>query len=171
MLYNPSVAKNGDVYFSAHREDFGAAYQIYFARRTGDSYSAPERLDLGDIKHNRMDPSIDPDGRFLVYAGNEGDSLDSADIYIVFRKPDGSWGKPKHLPGEVNSRSLENAPALGRGFGEPDVSSSRRNKVKFSKPRDNFASLQKRLQPPRNDSRNIWLFEISDVLHARAIAR
>jgi hypothetical protein len=163
------VAANGDIYFSAHRDDSGAAYQIYVARRTAGGYAAPQRLDLGDIAHNRMDPGVDPQQRFLVYAGNEGDALGSADIYIAFRRLDGSWGKPVHLGGGVNSRWLENAPSLGRGFGELYVSSSRRDEVQFPKSRDTYASLQKTLHAPLNGSRNLWRFDISDVLRAHGI--
>jgi hypothetical protein len=167
MIYNPTVAANGDIYFSAHRADSGKAYQIYVARDHGRA--APERLPLGDVAHNRMDPAVDPQGRFLLYAGNEGDALGSADIYIVFRQPDGSWGKPEHLGGDVNSRVLENAPSLGPAFGELYVSSARRDEVHFPKPRDDAAALQQRLQSPLNGSRNLWRFDIADVLRAHGI--
>ncbi|MHB1058496.1 MAG: TolB family protein [Rhodanobacter sp.] len=169
MIYNPTVAANGDIYFSAHRADSGKAYQIYVARDHGQA--APERLPLGDLEHNRMDPAIDPQGRFLLYAGNEGDALGSADIYIVFRQPDGGWGKPEHLGGDVNSRVLENAPSLGPAFGELFVSSARRDEMSFPKPRDDADSLQRRLQSPLNGSRNLWRFDIADVLRAHGIAR
>jgi len=169
MIYNPSVAANGDIYFSAHRGDSGKAYQIYVARRTKTGYATPERVDLGDVEHNRMDPSVDPQQRFLVYAGNEGDSLGSADIYIAFRDANGHWGKPMHLSGDVNSPSLENAPSLGRHFGELYVSSNRRAAVQFPKTQDDLGSLQHRLQEPLNGSRNLWLFDISDVLKANGI--
>lgn len=171
QLYNPSVAANGDVYFSAHRADSGAAYQIYVARRTADGYAPPQRVELGDLAHNRMDPSIDPQQRFLLFAGNEGDSLGSADIYIAFRQADGSWGKPEHLGGDVNSASLENAPALGRRFGELYVSSSRADEVRFPKPRDDARSLQQRLSGPLNGSRNVWRMDIAAVLRAHGIER
>lgn len=171
MIYNPSVAKNGDIYFSAHRKDSGNAYQIYVARHTASGYATPLRVNLGDIKHNRMDPSIDPDGRFLLYAGNEGNSVGSADIYITFRQPDGSWGKPERLPGDVNSSALENAPSLGREFGVLYVSSSRRDDVHFPKLRDTYASLQERLRAPLNGSRNVWRCNISAVLLAHGISR
>lgn len=170
MIYNPSVADNGDIYFSAHRADSGQAYQIYVARREGDGHAAPERLPLGDVSHNRMDPAIDPQGRFVLYAGNEGDSLGSADIYIAFRQADGSWSKPERLGGDVNSDKLENAPALGRTFGELFVSSNRRDEVHYPKPRDSEATLQQRLQSPLNGSRNLWRFDISGVLRAHGIA-
>ncbi len=132
MIYNPSVAANGDIYFSAHREDSGRAYQIYVVHPQGNGYGDPQQVPLGDVANNRMDPAIDPKGRFLVYAGNEGDSLGSADLYIAFRQADGSWGKPEHLPGEVNSDKLENAPSLGRHFGELYLSSARRDPVSLS---------------------------------------
>jgi hypothetical protein len=129
------------------------------------------RVELGDLEHSRMDPAIDPQGRFLIYAGNEGDSLGSADIYIAFRQADGRWSKPLHLGDDVNSRSLENAPSLGPGFGELYVSSARRDDVNFPKPRDSVATLQQRLQSPLNGSRNLWRFDIADVLRAHGITR
>jgi hypothetical protein len=169
MLYNPSVAANGDIYFSAHRPDSGKLYQIYVVHPAGDGYSAPQRVELGDISHNRMDPCIDPKGRFLLFVGNEGDSLGSADIYMAFRQADGSWSKPEHLGGGVNTKSLENAPTLGRTFGELYVSSNRQDEVRFPKTRDTIASLQQRLSGPLNGSRNIWRVDISDVLRAHGI--
>ncbi|GGY30764.1 hypothetical protein GCM10008098_25420 [Rhodanobacter panaciterrae] len=171
MIYNPSVTASGDIYFSAHRADSGKAYQIYVAHPQSRGYAAPVRVELGDLEHSRMDPAVDPQGRFLIYAGNEGDSLGSADIYIAFRQADGSWGKPLHLGNDVNSRTLENAPSLGPGFGELYVSSARRDDVHFPKPRDNGATLQQRLQSPLNGSRNLWRFDIADVLRAHGITR
>jgi hypothetical protein len=92
-------------------------------------------------------------------------------LYIAFRKPDGSWGKPMHLPAGINSPSLENAPSLGPRFGELFVSSSRREDVRFPKQRDTAESLQKRLRQPLNGSRNVWRFDFSGVLHAHGIDR
>lgn len=169
MLYNPSIAANGDIYFSAHRGDSGRFYQIYVARRTAHGYAAPQRVDLGDIAHNRMDPGVDPQQRFLVYAGDEGDSLGRADIYIAFRRADGSWGRPVRVPGAVNSDALENAPSLGPRFGELYVSSDRAPQTRFPKPADTAASLQRRLAGPLNGSRNIWRFDISGLLREHGI--
>lgn len=169
QLYNPSVAANGDIYFSAHRDDSGKLYQIYVARRTADGYAPPQRVELGDIAHNRMDPCIDPQQRFLLFAGNEGDALGSADIYIAFRQDDGRWGRPEHIPGEVNSTSLEIAPSLGRRFGELYVSSNREPEMRFPKARDDAGSLQRRLETPLNGSRNVWRFDIAALLQSNGV--
>lgn len=169
MIYNPSVATSGNIYFSAHRPDSGKAYQIYVARRAGDGYATPELVPLGDVANNRMDPAVDPAERFIVFAGNEGDSLGRADLYIAFHQPDGSWGKPEHFGGDINSKSLENAPSLGHAFGELYLSSDRSPEVAFPKKQDTAASLQARLSGPMNGSRNLWRFDIADVLHAHGI--
>ena len=170
QIYNPSIAANGDIYFSAHRADSGKAYQIYVARRTAQGYATPERVELGELAHNRMDPCIDPQQRFVLFAGDVGDALGRADIYIAFRQADGRWGKPEHLAGEVNSEALENAPSLGRRFGELYVSSNRQPPVAFPKPRDDARTLQQRLSGPLNGSRNLWRVDIADVLRAHGIA-
>jgi hypothetical protein len=169
MIYNPSVAASGNIYFSAHRPDSGKAYQIYVARRTGETYGVPELVPLGDVANNRMDPAVDPAERFVVFAGNEGDSLGRADLYIAFHQPDGSWGKPEHLGGDINSKALENAPSLGHRFGELYLSSDRGAEVTFPKKQDTAASLQARLSGPMNGSRNLWKFDIADVLRAHGI--
>jgi len=169
QIYNPSIAANGNLYFSSHRPDSEAFYQIYVARRTSSGYAVPERIDLGDAKKNRMDPAIDPGERFLVYAGDEGDSLGRADLYVSFRESDGRWGKPVHLPGDVNSDSLENAPSLGRTFGELYLSSNRSDAPRYPKARDDFASLQRRLNSPSNGSRDLWRFDISQTLKSHGI--
>lgn len=169
MIYNPSVATNGNIYFSAHRPDSGKAYQLYVARRAGDGYATPELVPLGDVANNRMDPAVDPAERFIVFAGNEGDSLGRADLYIAFHQPDGSWGKPEHLGSDINSKALENAPSLGHNFGELFLASDRGTEVTFPKKQDTAASLQARLSGPMNGSRNLWKFDIADVLLAHGI--
>lgn len=171
QIYNPSIAANGDIYFSAHRADSGKLYQIYVVRPTASGYAPPERVDLGDVAQNRMDPGIDPQERYIVYSGNEGDSAGSADIYISFRGPDGKWAKPERLPGDINSESLEIAPVPGRVFGEIYLSSNRSDAPRYPKARDDLGSLQRRLSSPDNGSRNIWRFDISMTLKNHGLER
>lgn len=170
MAYNPSVAANGTLYFSAHREDSGAGYQVYRAPRSGEGYGAVERVDLGiGAKGNHMDPSIDPRERFIVFAGDEGDSAGSADVYIAFRNADGGWGMPIRLPEPINSLYLENAPSLGRGFGELLVTSMRPQPANFPQPARDLADLTRRLDSPLNGSRNVWRFDISALLRENGV--
>lgn len=170
MVYNPVVAASGNLYFSAHREDSGPGYQIYLARPEGTGWSVPKQVTLGKgVQANHMDPAIDPRERFILFAGDEGDSAGSADIYIAFRTPAGEWGKPIRLPGDVNTMYLENAPTLGRAFGELFVTSMRIPGVAFPKQRQGIEGLGHRLDTPLNGSRNVWRFDISSLLREHGI--
>ncbi|MGH8081716.1 MAG: TolB family protein [Lysobacter sp.] len=170
-VFNPSVAANGNLYFSSVRGDSGGVNQLYLAKRNGAGWDAPQRLDIGlGAKANRMDPAIDPLERFMLFAGNEGDSRGAADIYIVFRDAQGGWGKPIALPGEVNSVWLENAPSLGRAFGEIYLTSMRPQTATFPKPRrDDVGSIARRVAEPLNGSRNLWRFDIAALLREHGI--
>lgn len=173
MLYNPSTTRDGALYWSAHREDSGPGYQIYRKPPQG----AVERVELGDLQRSRMDPAIDPDGRFLIFAGNEGDSLGSADLYFAMVQPDGSFATPVRLPAGVNSPWLENAPSLGPAFGELYVTSAR--PIDWNQPSDDLrqtplqntveALQAELLDQPLNGSRNLWRFDIADWLRAQGV--
>lgn len=170
MAYNPSITASGNLYFSAHREYAGAGFQIYRATPEGEGWSAPVQIALGKgTQANHMDPAIDPRERFMLFAGDEGDSIGAADIYIVFRTSDGGWGAPIRLPGEVNSRFLENAPSLGRAFGEVYVTSMRPAPSRFPRKDADLAALVRHLDSPLNGSRNLWRFDISALLREHGI--
>lgn len=170
-VFNPSQAASGNLYFSSVREDSGGINQLYFAEPLGAGWFSPRRLDVGvGPKANRMDPAIDPHERFLLFAGNEGDSRGSADIYIMFRDAAGNWDQPIALPGEVNSPWLENAPTLGREFGELYVTSMRPQMTDYPKrERDTVDGIARRVEQPLNGSRNLWRFDISAFLRAHGV--
>ena len=128
MIYNPSVAANGDIYFSAHRADSGAAYQIYVVHPRKDGYSVPERQELGEPARNRMDPAIDPRGRFLIYAG---DALWVVALAIMFGASRQAWSRTRpgerlKLPiGEVGrGLALWALPGAAFAFSRPPVNSA-----------------------------------------------
>lgn len=169
MVYNPATTANGDLYVSSHRRGSGPGYQIYVARWDADrgAHGAVEQLDLGPVERSRMDPTLSPDGQWLAYAGDEGDSLGSADIYVTQRQNDGRWGPSKRLPAPVNSMWLENAPAWGEQAGVLYVTSARPNLLSHTAKRPvSLAELERRLlQDPLNGSRNVWRFELGESLH------
>jgi len=75
-----AIDLNHDGRINDGTELFGVGTRLADGTRAGNGYAAPERVDLGDVEHNRMDPSVDPQQRFLVYAGNEGDSRSALPI-------------------------------------------------------------------------------------------
>lgn len=173
MVYNPSTSADGDLYFSSHRPDSGPGYQIYRAvwKPQDGVHGEIERLDLGSVERNRMDPAISPDGQLLVYAGDEGDSFGAADLYVVWHTADGAWSPPLHLPAPVNSPWLENAPGWGEEAGVLYFSSARpatADPAALPAALHSLEALQQSLHDPLNGSRNLWRVDLRAWLKAHA---
>ncbi len=91
--YYPSVAANGNLYFTAKYEDSFGSEDIYISRYENGSYSQPENI--GDSINSSLfefNAYIAPDESYLVFSswGRE-DGLGGGDLYISYRNADSSW--------------------------------------------------------------------------------
>lgn len=163
MMYNPSVARNGNLYFSGIIEDGQKITSIYRAVFAGGKYQKPERVSFSDGKATFMDPSIAPDESFMVFAYGGAGTLGSADIYLIKQK-DGKWLEPVNLGATVNSASLENAPCLAPDGKTVYYTSMKADAIDFPKKKENEKQILTRLRNPLNGSRNIWQVDISSWL-------
>jgi hypothetical protein len=65
------------------------------------------------------DPLISADGRRLLFCSRRPGGYGEGDIYVSFRREDGSWDEPRNLGPEVNSPAEESRPSVtldGRYF-------------------------------------------------------
>lgn len=162
-MYNPSVARNGNLYFSAITEEKQQTYAIYRSIYKDGAYGRAEKLPFNDPKSSFMDPSVSPDEKFIVFALSGAGTLGSADIYLVKQK-DGAWQTPVNLGAEVNSATLENAPCLAPDGKTVFFTSMRVPDGIFPKKRESTKEVLTRLRNPLNGSRNIWQVDISNWL-------
>lgn len=162
-MYNPSVAKNGNLYFSAMTEEKQQTYEIYRSIYKDGVYRKAEKLPFNEPKSSFMDPSISADEKFIIFALNGAGTIGSADIYIVKQK-DGQWQTPVNLGADVNSASLENAPCLAPDGKTVFFTSMRVPDGIFPKTKESSKEVLTRLQNPLNGSRNIWQIDISNWL-------
>jgi Tol biopolymer transport system component len=95
---------------STNRPDGPGGWNIWLARRTGDTWSAPEAVSFNS-EANDFDPAFSPDGRWVYFFSNRPGGLGGDDIYRVAVTRDG-FGSPEHLGPEVNSAGDEWAPGL-----------------------------------------------------------
>jgi len=171
MIYNPSITSDGTLYFSGVLPDGGSKNQIYRARLSQDHYHymKPERLPFSDVRWNHMDPTVSPDGRFLVFASNRPGTIGSADLFIVFHRTDGTWTEPQSLGETVNSKGLENAPVLGPDGHTLYYSSVRtRTAGIFPKSREDASKVAARLRSTENGLRNLWFVDLSPWIATHA---
>jgi len=98
-----SFAGNRNLYFTSEIEGVRGEQDIYVARFDGEKYLPPE--DLGEaINSDGSDlaPCIAPDESYLIFTRNGRDTK-KTDLYISFKKPDGSWTEAIDMGPEINT--------------------------------------------------------------------
>jgi hypothetical protein len=109
-----SVASSGNLYF-AGRSLGETEPKLYWSELVNGEYVASEQL-VGPVNRaDAMDPYVDPEERFILFASSEiGNSYGIIDLYISRRMGDGSWGEPVNLGEQVNSEHFERFPSMSR---------------------------------------------------------
>jgi len=101
--FYPTMSNRGTLYYTNL-----AGRRVYRAELDGLSVSSVEDAGLEFGGH----AFIAPDESFVLVDAREPDSLGGSDIYVAFRRPEGSWSRPRHLGAEVNSGFDETCPSL-----------------------------------------------------------
>ena len=106
MMY-PSVANNGNLYFTASD---GFDQWISVSKFINGNYQEPERLgeNINSLQATAH-PFISPDESYLIYDAVTGarDGHYICDLYISFRNPDSSWGDPAAMGDPINTDDHE----------------------------------------------------------------
>jgi Tol biopolymer transport system component len=114
--YCPSVAKNGDLYFTVAAAYGKGKEDIVMCTPVRDVYSKPVSLPEAINSPNyEFNPFIDPDEQFIIFSSQgRKDDLGGGDLYISRKDKEGSWLPAKHLPAPINSAGLDYCPYVTR---------------------------------------------------------
>ena len=95
----PTVASNGNLYLSTG--------DIWISRFVDEHYTEMERLGnaINTKEFWEEDQFIAPDESYLLF--NRNDGLGSWDIFVSFRKEDGSWTKARNMGEPINSSASD----------------------------------------------------------------
>ncbi|UCD62844.1 MAG: PD40 domain-containing protein [Candidatus Zixiibacteriota bacterium] len=103
-----SITRKGRMYFTSAEND------LYRTKLVDGVMSVREKL--GDSVNTASDEyncCIAPDESYLVFTSlGWGEGFGGGDLWICFRKPDGSWSRPKNMGGGINSGAHEYCPAV-----------------------------------------------------------
>jgi hypothetical protein len=108
--------RSGAVYFSSARTGGRGGKDIYRAPLKDGRYSDFENL--GDGVNSESDEwgeyggFVDPDERFLIFSSPRPGGYGEYDLYVSFRKPDGTWTEAVNLGGRVNTPASQMWPAV-----------------------------------------------------------
>lgn len=84
------------------------------AYKDGDTFSMPEPIEIED-EYN-YSPNADfflaPGGRAMILSAERDDTFGARDLYVCFKKKDGSWTTPLNLGDDINSVGEDESPFM-----------------------------------------------------------
>ena len=108
--YYPTITNDGEFYLTGIEQD------LFRVELLGDSLG--ERVNLGDsinTERGEYNACIAPDGSYILFtSGGWGVGFGDADLYVSFRKEDGSWTTPKNMGPGINSSARDYCPSVTR---------------------------------------------------------
>ncbi|GEM_PF-5008549 len=110
---SPTITRDGTLYFASSRAGGRGSFDLYRAHWTD---GRPRVENLGPAINTasaEVDPYIDPDERYLVFASDRPGSLGATDLYVSYRRGS-SWSPPTSLGPTVNSAGWEFDPRVSR---------------------------------------------------------
>jgi hypothetical protein len=118
FAYNLAITKSGTLYFlgMAPGQGLWNNYGIYRSELINGQYTKPELLP--SVINKRDDilnwtPFISPDESYLLYCSRRMKPADDyGDLYICFRKADGTWTERINLGETINTETTERFPSV-----------------------------------------------------------
>ena len=102
-----SASVSGTYFFDTYDKE-NPAFPLRYSRLIDGKYEDPKilgpEINTGTYLNH---PFIAPDESYLLWDAKREDGFGDSDIYISFRKPDGSWGEAINLGDKVNTGAWE----------------------------------------------------------------
>lgn len=109
--FYPSVARNGNLYFTGAYKDGVGREDIYVSEFKNNQYQKPVALDTAvNSKFYEFNAFIDPNEQYIIYTsyGRKDDS-GGGDLYMAVKDSSGKWKSAKNLAA-LNSKQLDYCP-------------------------------------------------------------
>ena len=110
-----SQTTSGVIYFLRGDGSKDDPFTILFTKNEKGRYTKPVKLPAPintDTDSPSWTPYIAPDESFLLFSSTRPGGYGSLDLYVCFRRGDGSWGKAYNLGPKINTKSPERFPAI-----------------------------------------------------------
>lgn len=110
--FYPSIAANGNLYFTAQRDDAVGLEDIYVSEWKDGAFSPPTPLDTGvNTTGYEFNAFVAPDESYIIFSGYQRpEGYGSGDLYVSYRQANGTWGKAENLGPSINSSKLDFCP-------------------------------------------------------------
>ena len=112
--YYPIFAQNGTLYLSSTRPGGHGGGDIYRTRFENGAFLEPKNLGVPiNTENGEGDLFIAADESYIIVTCyGRSDAIGSGDLYISFRRENGSWSSMKNMGPSINSAANEHCPML-----------------------------------------------------------
>ena len=110
--FYPSVSKDGNLYFTATREDGIGREDIFVSKYENGEYSDPMVLDSTvNTTAYEFNAYINPEEDLLIYSSfGRKDGLGGGDLYYSKKDENGNWTVARNMGAPINSEKLDFCP-------------------------------------------------------------
>ena len=109
----PTVSENGNLYFTIYSYVDTSTRGMFYSEYINDKYAGPKKMGAEFSKSSSdYTPYVAPDESYLIFSSRRAGSLGMGDLYISFKKDDGSWGEAINMGNEINTERNERFPNL-----------------------------------------------------------
>jgi hypothetical protein len=109
----PTISANGNLYFFSDRSGSMGSEDIWMSPFVNGNYEEPQNLGNSiNTEDFELDPFIAPDESFLIFTRIDKRRERGADLFIAFRRGDGSWTEAVNMGEGINSKDMEYCPTV-----------------------------------------------------------
>ncbi|GAA4276438.1 hypothetical protein [Aquimarina mytili] len=112
--YYMSFTKDGTMYFSSNKmadQNNTYNFDIYASKRTHDGFQKAIRLpDAINTMAYEADVFVAQDESYIIFCATRKEGFGRGDLYISFKKDNGTWTKSKNMGTLINTRNHELCP-------------------------------------------------------------
>jgi hypothetical protein len=111
---HPWLTPNGSFYFCSSREGGLGGLDLYCSKQTEGRFTDP--VNLGEAVNSKFGEEyfyLPPDESYIIFtSNNRPDGYGEHDLYISFKRDDGSWKQAKNMGSIVNSNTPDCFPRV-----------------------------------------------------------
>ncbi|AUP77755.1 TolB family protein [Flavivirga eckloniae] len=162
--FYPSIADNGNFYFTRDDPNLKRKDDIYMSTYTNGNYSEPKVLpDTVNSEGYEYNAFIAPDESYIIYGCyKRKDGFGSGDLYISYHL-DGNWTPAKNLGNTINTNKMDYCPFVSNSTNTLYFTSKQDNtKVDFENPLS-IDALLKEFDKPDNGSSRLYKVPMNEL--------
>jgi hypothetical protein len=163
--FYPSIAKSGNLYYTATYKGGPGREDIYVSEYTNSVYTAPVALDSGvNTKFYEFNAFVDPDEQYILFTSyGRKDDAGGGDLYMSVKDAKGVWQSAVNLK-SLNSKQLDYCPYVSLDGRKLFITSNRHTlPTSFTEEKANYKTIQDVWSSLLNGTGNIFWIDFQKV--------